>query len=145
MLNGQVVGIGENVGGDAAPAQARMQFNHRGDGREDVRKKNPEFFEPPQKTRGLTDGLEKLLSRQAPRFISDEQRRAAEKRVQVFRRPRAAGRNPASSDRIVKIHQDLAEIEGDYGWAHSISLRPSSARLRVSSSANSRPLPAGRP
>src|SRR5438034_10790325 len=60
----------------------------------------------------------------------------------------AARRDSPSGDAIIKIHQHFAEIEDDcLGSGHDqwISRRPSSARLSVSSSTNSNPLPAGKP
>ncbi len=76
-----------------------------------------------------------------------------------------ARRNFADRDFVIKVHQDLSQIEyNDFrfvAWPGSagicsfhskerrrlyfISRRPSRARLRVTSSANSKPLPAGRP
>ena len=71
----------------------------------------------------LRTWLEKFLPGEQAGFILDQQRRAAEKGVQIFRRLRAARGNPARGDGVIKIHQHLAEVEDDDGCMEFMELR----------------------
>ena len=64
---------------------------------------------------GVADGVVKLLARNPAGFVFHQQRRAAEKRVQILWRFGAARGNLPRGDGIIKIHQHLAEIEDEDG------------------------------
>src|ERR1700733_4136762 len=121
-----------------------MNFNHLWDWQKNVREITAEFVHISDKSRKLLNLIKKLLSCQQPRLKSRKNWRASKKMMKVGNYFRAARRDFTRGNRIIEIHQNFAEIEND-DITHDISLRPSSARLNVNSSANSNPLPAGKP
>ena len=88
-----------------------------------------------------------LLAGEQAGFVLHQERGEGKKIRECLRGQGGARRDPAGRDAVVEIDQHLAEIE-DHRLGMvvvSSSRRPSSARLRVISSANSRPVPAGSP
>src|SRR5439155_25592907 len=148
MAYRQFVRVRENVGWNTALSQRRVQFQHRLDRREDVGEKFGEFVERAVKPGGRLHFGEKLLLAHPAGFEAKEQRGVVDEFLHFGGGHFAARRDSPSGDAIIKIHQHFAEIEDDcLGSGHDqwISRRPSSARLSVSSSTNSNPLPAGKP
>ena len=144
----QFVGVREDVGWDATLAQLGVQFYHRLDRGENVGKEFAELFDGSAKSGGRLHFGEKLLLADLSGLEPKEQGGMVDEFLHCFRRHPAAGRDSPAGDAVIEIHEDFAEIENDcFGFRHGqwISRRPSSARLSVSSSANSNPLPAGRP
>ena len=93
----------------------------------------------------------KLFLRHQAGFVAEEQGRLADEFMDGLRRDCAARRKVARGDGVIEIQQHFAEIKddnlrGEYSCAEChISRRPAMAWVRVNSSANSSPLPAGRP
>ena len=113
VLDGKVIGIGEDVGFETAPAQFRVERDHGRDFGEDVREITAEFREAALETNGVADFFKKLLPGDLAIFVLDDQGRAAQKGSQVEQRFRAAGCNFAGGYRIIEIHQHLAKIKDD--------------------------------
>ena len=144
MLDGEVIGVREDVSLESAMPKFRVQRNHRWNLGEDVRKIAAEFLHAALKSDGIADLFKEFPPVDCAAFVLDEQRRGAQESCEIAKRFGAARGHLAGGNRIIEVHQHLAEIE-DNDRVHNISLRPSSARLKVSSSANSSPLPAGNP
>src|SRR5882724_1944299 len=127
-----------------------MQIDHRLNGRENISEECPELGLSAGEAAYLFDLSEKFLGREHSEFIAGQQGGMIGKKLRGIGRRRAERDNAAGGDGIIKVHQDFAEIENENREFHRIiyefiSRRPSRARLRVSSSANSNPVPAGNP
>ncbi len=107
-----------------------------------------EFFEVPAVPGRLANLRIEILFCDQSGLIAEEQRRLSDEMVYFVACRFPFGRDLCRRDAVVEIHQHFPQIENNnlrLCLAHFSSRLPSSARLRVSSSANSRPLPAGKP
>ena len=146
MLDNQIVGIGENVR-ILKPRRRNAACSSIIGAMGEKMSANwlPNSVRSPRKPEWRPAPVRKMsATRDQAGFKLDQRGRTAQKHMQIFRRLRAARGNPPGGNRIVEVHQHLAQIK-DNGRFHVISRRLSSARLKVSSSANSSPLPAGSP
>src|SRR5271170_4274453 len=115
MFDGQIVGVRENVSLESALAQFRVQRNHRWNLRKDVGKITTEFREIARVSEVAADGFEKSFARQQAALVLQQQWRGAEESMQIFRRFGAARSDFSGRDRVIKVHQDFAEVEDESG------------------------------
>ena len=115
VFDGEVVGVGKNVGLETALTQFGVQCNRAGHFRKDVREITAELRQVAAKADRVADGVVKLLAREATGFVIHQQRRTAKKRVQRFRRDGTARSDFPFGDGVVEFHENFAEVEDEDG------------------------------
>ena len=154
MLGGELVGVGKDVSGQPLLPQRGLELHHGFHGGEDVGEAVPELGQVALEAGDFADLLVELLGGHAARLVINEQGGLVDIEGNLAKGHRAARGNPLRGDAVVEIDQDFAQVKDNCFRQNYVihecciynsSRRPSRARLKVSSSANSRPVPAGSP
>jgi len=111
VLDRQVIGVRENVGRNAAAMQSGVQFNHRRNGRENVREKFAKFFQCALKAGDPPRLLKKFQPGQPSGFVVHQQMRVEKEGFDSGNRQGAVRGDARDGDAVIEIHQDLAQIK----------------------------------
>jgi hypothetical protein len=122
-----------------------VQLDHRLDGREDIAKETTKFVEVAAEASGVTHLFVERVRGELAGLVGNEQLGLVDEPFNFIGGHATARGESARSDGVIKIDEDFSEVEDDGFGNHVSSRRPSRAMLTVKSSANSRPLPAGKP
>jgi len=158
----ELVGVREYPGGVSMAAEAGVKLDHGFNGGEDIAEIALELGPGSAIAGGFPEGFEEFVRANAAGFEVEQSGRLGEGLEDGCGIVAAIGGEAADHDLVIEIEEDLAEIEGDDGqsggvrcdrvWrrggrgiGHWRGLRFSMAWRSVSSSANSRLLPTGRP
>ena len=115
VFDGQIVGVGENIGRDALAPQFGVECDHRRHFPKDIGEVLTELRQVALKAGGLTDFVIKFMARQQAGFVTVEQGRMIEKLLDLGRRHVATRGNAPASDGVIKVHEHFAEIENNDG------------------------------
>src|SRR5438128_886570 len=120
MTDCQLIGVREDVGRNTALSQVGLQFHHGLNGRENVGKELTELFDGAAKAGGRLHSGEELFLRDSAGFKAKQQGRMVDPCLHLCGRHGAARGDSPGCDAVIRIHEDLAEVENDcLGLGHA--------------------------
>lgn len=113
VADGEIVGVGEDIGGDAGSPEAPVQIDHFGDGIKDIGEKGLEFFEGIFEARFAAEYFEECLRGDFARFVAMKQGRLIYESKDFRRGKFAVGSKGTGGTAEIEIEEDISEIENN--------------------------------
>jgi hypothetical protein len=122
MADCEVVGVREDVGGQARLSKGGVDLDHFRNFEEDVGEAVAEFFDGAFEACGGDNKVEKLASVDAAGFVFEQKGGAVNGFADFVEGTGSLRGDTASGDPVIEVYEDFAEVENDgFGKWHSVA------------------------